>query len=118
VIAFEITASRPGFVTAVRTSVDTDTVAGIAFTTASTPTVSGTTKVGRRLTALPGAWSASPTLSYVWKRDGTVIEDATGAFYTLVPADAGARLTVEVTGSRLGYATTVRQSAQTSVITS
>jgi hypothetical protein len=116
VITFEITASRPGFVTAVRTSAATDAVAGIAFTTASTPTITGTTRVGKRLSAHTGSWSQSAVVSFVWKRDGTVIEGATAVSYTLAPADVGARITVEVTGSRLGYATTVRPSAETNVI--
>lgn len=36
-------------------------------------------------------------ITYVWKRAGTVISNATSESYTLVPADVGVILTAEVT---------------------
>ncbi len=74
-----------------------------AITSVTPPSISGTAKVGRTLTATPGSWSvASPTLAYQWNREGAPIGGATAAAYTLVPADAGAAITVTVTASAPG----------------
>ena len=48
------------------------------------PKVSGTAKVGSRLTATPGAWNAAnATYAYQWLADGAPIQGATGATTTL-----------------------------------
>ncbi|MET4703696.1 5'-nucleotidase C-terminal domain-containing protein [Frigoribacterium sp. UYMn621] len=74
-----------------------------AITSVTPPSISGTAKVGRTLTATPGSWSvASPTLAFQWNREGAPIGGATAAAYTLVPADAGAAITVTVTASAPG----------------
>jgi 5'-nucleotidase len=74
-----------------------------AITSVTPPSISGTAKVGRTLTATPGSWSvASPTLAYQWNREGAPIGGATAATYTLLPADAGAVITVTVTASAPG----------------
>lgn len=71
------------------------------------PTISGAAKVGETLKAANGKWSKGPTFTYRWLRC-TVrhigqrcvgITKATGRTYTLVPADAGHRIEVRVTGS-------------------
>ncbi|WP_146087097.1 fibronectin type III domain-containing protein [Rathayibacter sp. AY1B7] len=92
-------------------------LAATAFTAAPTPTITGTTTVGETLTANPGTWNPVPTFTYQWKRGTTVISGATGATYTLVTADAGATLTVAVTGTKDGFTTTSKTSAPTATIT-
>lgn len=83
-----------------------------ALTSTPTPTVSGTVRVGSVLTATSGTWAPSPvTLGYSWMRNGVAIAGATAATYTLVAADAGASLTVGVSGSKAGYATVATTSA-------
>ncbi|MFM9919187.1 5'-nucleotidase C-terminal domain-containing protein [Lacisediminihabitans sp. H27-G8] len=86
------------------TSIDVPlTITVPAITSVTPPSISGTAKVGRTLTATPGSWSvASPTLAYQWNRAGAPIDGATAATYTLVPADAGAAITVTVTASAPG----------------
>ena len=92
------------------------TVAPGAFTAAPVPTVSGTATVGSKLTAAPGTWLPSGVkLSYQWLRDGVAISGATGSSYTLVAADAGASITVSVTGSLSGYVSTSKTSKAVSV---
>ncbi|MCJ1685417.1 S8 family serine peptidase [Rathayibacter sp. VKM Ac-2928] len=77
-----------------------------------TPTISGAAQVGKPLTATAGTWSPQPVaLSYQWKRDGSVLQGATGASYTPVAADAGTTLTVTVTGTKTGYTTLSKSSA-------
>ena len=71
---------------------------------APTPTISGTAKVGSRLTAKPGKWKpAGVVFGYRWLRGGSVIDGATSSSYVLVGEDAGKAISVEVTGSKSGY---------------
>lgn len=82
------------------------------LTASPVPVISGTSRVGKTLTAKPGTWSPSTvTLAYRWKRDGAGILGATAPTYTLVKADAGRLITVTVVGSKSGYTTTSRTSA-------
>ncbi|MDM4762638.1 hypothetical protein QT381_06425 [Galbitalea sp. SE-J8] len=81
------------------------------LSSAPTPKVSGTLRVGRRLTAKVTAWKpAAVTLSYRWSRDGTPIAHATKKAYLLKKADAGHRITLTVTGKKTGYSTIVKTS--------
>jgi len=68
------------------------------------PELSGSGYVGARLTATSGLWSLDDVvLSHQWLRDGKPIAGATSTSYTLVPADAGARVTVRVTATVPGF---------------
>ncbi len=82
--------------------------------TTTQPTASGTAKVGRKLTAGPGTWKpAGVTFSYRWLRSGKAISTATAKSYVLKAADRGKRISVKVTGSRTGYRSLAKTSAQT-----
>lgn len=71
------------------------------------PSVVGTPRVGSTLTAKAGAWYPSGgTLARQWLRDGSPVAGATGATYPVGVADLGHRISVRVTVSRTGYATT------------
>ncbi|WP_345751974.1 CHAP domain-containing protein [Microbacterium rhizophilus] len=84
--------------------------------TGSVPTISGTVAVDATVKAAPGAWGpAGVALAYQWMRDGYAIAGATAASYRVTMADAGAKLTVRVTGSRSGSAAVVRTSAAVAV---
>jgi hypothetical protein len=70
------------------------------------PSITGAAVVGGLLTANTGVWGPAPvTFSYQWFADGTAIGGATAATYTLKAADGGKAITVQVTGSKAGYAT-------------
>jgi hypothetical protein len=84
------------------------------------PSVTGTTAVGRRLTALTGTWSGTGPIRYAfrWYRCDAgggrcnTIHGATTATYTLVPRDAGKTIALTVwatdsTGTATGYASLV-----------
>lgn len=77
------------------------------------PTISGTAKVGQRLTANPDVWRSGVTLTYQWLRDGSVISRATGSTYTLTGADTGKKISVKVTGEGERGVYVSRTSAQT-----
>jgi hypothetical protein len=82
----------------------------------STPSVSGTARVGSALSAAPGAWGPAPvTLTYQWLRNGSPITTATATTYTLTHADAGTAISVRVTGSKPGYVTTSKTSTTVTV---
>jgi hypothetical protein len=46
-------------------------------------------------------------------RDGVAIPGAVNGIYTLVAADMGAKISVEVTGTKAGYASTAHTSTET-----
>jgi surface antigen len=112
-ISVRVTGSRVGFTSAAATSVPV-TVKDAEKVKAAKPTITGTAKVGKKLTAKPGAWGPAPVkFSYQWRRDGVVIEGATSSAYTLVEADKGAKLTVKVTGNKTGYLSVSKTSKET-----
>ena len=77
----------------------------LGFTSA--PSISGAAQVGSTLTATPGTWSKPDVeLTYEWLADGLPIPDATLSTYTPVRSDLGKALTVRVTASKTGFAST------------
>lgn len=87
-----------------------------SFSKTYTPTLSGTTKVGKVLKAKVKGWNPSASFSYQWNRNGIAIPGATGAKYKLAGADKGARISVTVTGTRSGYTTLTKTSKSTKTI--
>lgn len=68
------------------------------------PTLSGQAKVGKKLTAMPGTWSPSPTrTTFQWLRNGVAIKGATTKTYQPVAKDKGKKVSVRVTATRSGY---------------
>jgi hypothetical protein len=49
-----------------------------------------------------GVWTAAPTFTYQWTRDGANIAGATAVTYTLVAADVGHLIGCTVTGTNSG----------------
>ncbi len=113
-VAVTVTGTKTGYTTTSQTSTAQTVAAGTLG--AATPTVTGTAKVGQKLTAKPGTWTPAPVaLSYQWLRDGKTIKNATKSTYTLVAADRGTKITVRVTGSKSGYTTVKKTSAAKTV---
>ncbi len=84
---------------------------------APAPVLSGTPQVTQTLTASVGKWSpGSFTLAYQWYRSGAPIPGAIASTYTLRPEDAGAAVTVTVSGTRPGYTTVARVATPTAAI--
>ena len=123
-ISARVTVSAPGFSPATLT---TDPVGPVTdsnpgpppastkkFTTTPAPKISGTAKVGRKLTAKPGTWKpGGVAFAYQWYRDGTAIDGATASTYPLRAADKGKKLTVKVTGTKAGFKTVTKTSKAT-----
>ncbi|MFT3887829.1 MAG: hypothetical protein QM713_06670 [Arachnia sp.] len=114
-VSVKVTGSKAGYATASKTSSATGKVAAGTLTATPKPTISGTAKVGKKLTAKAKAWKPAPVkLSYQWLRNGKAIKGATKATYTLAKADRGARITVRVKGSKAGYTTVSKTSSASS----
>lgn len=75
---------------------------GSAPQVVTSPSVKGTPAVGSMLTAEPGAWTLSPTFTYVWLRNGVPISGATQNTYWVTGSDAASQLSVQVTASAAG----------------
>jgi hypothetical protein len=114
-LSVSVTGRLGGYTQVTRTSAATTITPGV-FTTAPTPTIAGTARVGYVLTARPGTWGPAGTLSYRWLRNGALIAGATGAGYRLTAADHGRRIAVRVTASRAGWTAAARTSAATAVV--
>ncbi len=110
-ITVRVTGTRAGYVRVTRTSAPTVAV-GKALRTA-TPTIAGIAAVTNVLTARPGSWTPGTTLTYRWYADGVAIGSATKSTLRLSTSLTGKAITVRVTGSKSGYATTTRTSAPT-----
>jgi hypothetical protein len=80
------------------------------------PTIDGTAKVGRTLSALTDGWAGTTTFSYQWKRAGVAIDGATASAHVLGTADLGAAITVTVVGSKPGFSPVTRTSAPTAPV--
>ncbi|MFE5944490.1 hypothetical protein [Streptomyces sp. NPDC056480] len=79
-------------------------VKGTAPKPTKLPGLSGSTRVGNRMTAVVGTWSPAPTsYAYQWRADGVAISGATGSTYVVGGAVAGKKLTVTVTAHRSGH---------------
>lgn len=80
------------------------------------PKVTGTAKVGAKVTASTGGWSATPSAyTYQWKADGAAIAGATASSYTIPASQAGRKLTVTVTAARSGWTSGTATSAAVTV---
>ena len=99
----------------IKTTAPTANVLGVF--TAPTPTISGNTRVGSTLTAIPGTWApTASTVRYRWYRGSSAISEATKSTYKITASDRGKTIRVKVTGSKSGYITLAKVSAPTKVI--
>lgn len=110
-----VTGTRTGYAPVTTASAPTAVVAPGDLASTPTPVITGTPRVGLALRAEPGTWSGGAALAYQWTRDGSAVAGATGSTYLASAADAGHRLVVVVTGSKAGYTTVSRASADLGV---
>lgn len=117
-VSVVVAGARASYTSASRESASTAIVTGAALTATPVPTISGSAKVGQTLVAAAGAWAPLPVvLAHQWNRNGVPIGGATATSYALTNADAGATITVTVTGSKAGYSAVAKTSAPTSKVT-
>lgn len=109
-----VTSKRSGYTTLTRTSAATAAV--VRPFTSYTPVISGSARVGNKLTAITAAWSPTPTFSYQWYRSGVAIAGATASTFTLSSTDLGKKMTVKIIGRKSGYLATSKTSAATATV--
>lgn len=115
-IRVDATGARPAFTSTTVASAYTGTITK-PFAAAPAPKITGTLKVGKKLTAAVGTWSPVPTtLTYQWKSNDRSISGATKSTYVVSSTDVGKRLTVSVTATAAGYTKTTKTSAKTAVV--
>jgi hypothetical protein len=115
-ISVAVTGSRNGYTTKTVVSPATTAVRAGVFV-APQPTIAGTQRVGYTLKAVRGTWTPQPSaVKYQWKVGGVAVRGATGSAFTLPASARGKRVTVVITGSRLGYTTKTVTAAPTGVI--
>jgi hypothetical protein len=102
-ITVRVTARKAGYLSTSQTSAATSAILGV-YSTAPTPTISGTKSVGYTLTANTGTWSPTPTsFKYQWYRGSSAISGATYRTYKLTSYDKGQVVKVKVTPVLTGY---------------
>ncbi|XBB69299.1 ExeM/NucH family extracellular endonuclease [Nocardioides sp. WV_118_6] len=114
VITVRVTVEADGYTDGVAVSDPTAEVDKKTFTTQPTPTISGTVRVGKVLTANAGTWVPTPaSLTYQWFANGAPIAGVTGSTLRLKGAQAGKRITVQVRATAPDYKDAIVSSAQT-----
>jgi len=116
-ISVRVTGSAFGVRSATTTSEPTKVVKDRM--TPGTPTIVGTPQVGARLQVDAGEWTPDPVrFSYQWLRWGMPIAGATSGKYTPTEQDAGAYLSVRVTGYKPGWGPTSTTSSSSGPVQS
>lgn len=112
------TVTAPGLSTVATTSAATAPIAAREIPKTPTAEIGGDARVGETLNASVGTWGVDDVeLAYRWLRDGLPVDAATTAGYALTDADLGARISVEITASRVGYTPKAVTSAATPTVT-
>ncbi|RYJ07512.1 MAG: DUF3152 domain-containing protein [Actinomycetales bacterium] len=117
-ISAQVVASAPDRADTTAVSNRTAAVRWASLVVTKNPSVSGTRRFGRTLTALGGTWrGGTPRLAYRWLRDGRAIAGATSRTYRIAPGDVGHRLAFRVRATRaLHEPKVVTASATTTVL--
>ncbi len=116
-VTVSVTGTKAGQNSVARTSAATAGIAAGAFVLSPTPTISGAARALAPMTAVPGQWDDGTTLTYLWSVGGTpVAVGGTSAGFTPTLLHLGQTATVTVTGTKPGYPTTARTSAETAPI--
>lgn len=88
-----------------------------ALSARKAPKITGTIKVGKKLKASKGSWSAQPaSVKYQWLRNGRKIAGATSSTYRLKKADRGKRVSVVVAVHRAGFRDAHKRSSRTAKV--
>lgn len=110
-----VTLSKSGVAPTVITSV-ARSIRPLTISKAPNPVISGTARVGKTLTVRTGTWLSQVTTIIQWYADSTPIDGATSSTYLVQAGDLGKRISVRVTGSRIGFTSLTKSSAKTATV--
>lgn len=114
-LTVDVTSTKSGYKATARTSKASKQVAKGTLTVKK-PKIEGTQKVGMTLRAGTGKWTAGTVFTYQWLRGGKRVRGATSSTYVLMAKDKGKRISVKVSGSKDGYKSVTKTSANTGKI--
>lgn len=115
-VAVQVTGSHPDFLSVTKTSKATGKVLPLLKLKSATPKISGKARVGVKLTAKSGTWTAATTFSYQWRVSGKSVPGATTSTFVPRAADKGKKVAVRVTGRKAGYTTVTKTSKSTGAV--
>ena len=115
-ITVAVTASRPGYQTSTASSGATKNVLHGTFTMRKGPSLTGTPRIGVRLTAAPGSWSPTATFSYQWYSGKAKIAGATGSSFVPTHSQLGHTIHIRVVAHRPGFTAAGASSSYTSEV--
>ena len=101
-ISVRVTSSRYGFNAVIKESAGYLVSLG-SISNSVIPTIVGSSVTGGRLTVVTGEWASGILFSYEWLRNGSVIRGEKNSSYVPVSFDYKARISVRVTGLKVGY---------------
>jgi len=113
-LSLRVTGTHATLGTAVVTSPQVTVIAGTLI--APKPVITGTARVGGKLTAKAGTWTSGTKLTYRWYANGVAISNAKYSTLTLSSGLYGKRITVKVTGTKSGYTTVTATSSSTAKV--
>ena len=100
-MSVSVTASAAERTDTTVTSRPTAAVRWASLVATKKPSVSGTRRFGRTLSAKAGTWKGgTPHLAYRWLREGKAIAGATSRTYRIAPGDVGHRIAFRVRATR------------------
>ncbi|MFT4011177.1 MAG: CHAP domain-containing protein [Nocardioidaceae bacterium] len=93
-------------------------VGDLALSNVTKPAITGTARVGTKLTVSRGTWTPSGVkVSYSWRVDGAAIPGATAKTFTPTADLVGKQLRVKVTATKSGVKSAVARTAYTAAVT-
>lgn len=112
-VSVTVTGTKTGYSATSRSSSPALIAIGVLSETPA-PEIVGATTVGKTLGLSTGVWRPAPVdLAVQWNRNGAPVVAATSSTYEVTAADLGGRITVTVTGTKLGYRSISTTSAAT-----
>lgn len=103
-VSVAVTASKDGFASRTVSSARTKAVAAGSWSITRAVTVTGSTAIGGKLTAVgPGTSLTAERTSYQWYFGSKAIAGATRSTFTTTTAQIGKQVSVQVTVSKVGY---------------
>lgn len=116
-VSLRIRAAKTGYTAVFATSTPSAKLAPAPVKVTAKPAITGTPRVGQRLSASNGTWSRTElAFAHQWLVDGVPVGGATSTTFIPRSADLGRTVSVDVTARRTGYATTTTRTTTAATV--